>query len=130
MDILVPIDGSDASERGLRFAADFSRRFEGSLSVVHITDAETEAAEKIVDSAREVLAEEGVEEEPSISIDVQLSFRTANRIGNDILDMVREEEYDHVIMGHHGGGTVDRLVLGSAAETVVRAGEIPVTVIP
>lgn len=44
--------------------------------------------------------------------------------------MVAEEGYDHVVMGHHGSGMVDRAMLGSAAETVVDAKEVPVTIVP
>ena len=128
--ILVPIDGSDASERALRFAADLCRRFEGTLHVVHVTDRETEATEQLVERAREILAEEGIHDDPSISLDLDLSFRSANRVGEDVVDLAREGGYDHVVMGHHGDGTVDRLILGSAAETVLRAGEVPVTVVP
>jgi nucleotide-binding universal stress UspA family protein len=130
MDILVPIDGSETSERALRFAAEFSHRFECALHVVHITDSETEATEQLVERAREVLAEEGVSEDPEISVDVGLDLRPAERIGNDILELAAEREYDHVIMGHHGEGAVQRAIVGSAAETVVRASTVPVTVIP
>lgn len=130
MEILVPIDGSEPSERALRFAADLGRRFEASLQVVHISDAETEATEQILDRAREILTEEGVEGELEVSIDVDLGFRTADQVGEAILELVEEEGYDHVVMGHHGGGVVDRVMLGSAAETVVRADEVPVTIVP
>ena len=128
--ILVPIDGSEASERALRFAAEFTRRFDGTLHVVHVTDRETEATEQIVARAEEILAEEEVSGEPSVSLDLQLAFRSANRVGDDIVDLVGEGDYDHVVMGHHGDGTVDRLILGSAAETVVRGCSVPVTVVP
>ncbi|MFB6173761.1 MAG: universal stress protein [Halobacteriales archaeon] len=130
MRLLVPVDGSDCSERALRFAADLARRFEGSLHVVHVTDRETEATETIMEHARDVLAEEGIEDTPEVTIDVDLTFRAGDRIGEDILRVAEEGEYDHVVMGHHGGGVVDRLILGSAAETVLRAGAVPVTVVP
>ena len=128
--ILVPIDGSETSERALRFAAEFARRFEGSLHVVHVSDRETDATEQLIERAREILSEEGVQGDPSISLDLELSFRTANRVGEDVVEIATEGDYDHVVMGHHGEGTVDRLILGSAAETVLRAGEVPVTVVP
>ena len=130
MKVLVPIDGSDCSERAVRFAIDLVREFEGSLHVVHITDVETEASDAIVDNATELLEEAGIEDEPSISIDVQLGFRSADRIGEDILRLAEDGEYDHIVMGHHGSGAVGRIILGSAAETVLRSGDIPVTVIP
>lgn len=130
MKILVPIDGSDASERALRFAADLSQRFGGSLRVVHISDAETDATDQILERARDILSEAGVDEEPEVEIDVDLGFRSAEQVGEDILDLVDDDGYDHVVMGHHGEGMVDRAILGSAAETVLRANEIPVTVVP
>ncbi|MDY6818982.1 MAG: universal stress protein [Halobacteriales archaeon] len=130
MDILLPIDGSDCSMRALRFGADFCRRFEGSMHVVHITDVETEATEELIDRAESILADEGIHDAPEVEIDIDLSFRPSTQIGEDILEMVEEQGYDHVIMGHHGAGTVDRMILGSAAETVLRSNAVPVTVIP
>lgn len=130
MRILVPIDGSDCSERALRFAAEMARRYEGDLRVVHITDVETEATEMIMERAEKVLADEGVDTEPSVSIDVQLTFQGSGRIGKDIVKLATAQEFDHVVMGHHGAGAVDRLLLGSVAKTVINAHEVPVTIIP
>lgn len=129
-DVLVPIDGSGPSERALEFAATFARRFDATLHVVHITDAETEATDAILDRAREILAAEGIEGDPMISIDLGLGFRSANRIGENILRLAAEHDCDHVIMGHHGTDVVGRAILGSAAETVLRAHEVRVTVVP
>lgn len=130
MDILAPIDGSDCSFRALSFAADMATRYGGSVHVVHFTKAETDASDAIIDRARDVLESEGVEGEPEVSTDVNLEFRPANRVGESVLDLVEERGYDHVVMGHHGSGTVERAILGSAAETVLRAERVPVTVIP
>jgi len=130
MDVLVPVDGSDTSERALRFAAEFSQRFDGTLHVVHFTDTETEATEQLAGRVREVLADEGIIEDLEVSIDVGLDLRPGDRIGDDILELVGQRGYDHVIMGHHGQGAVQRTILGSAAETVLRASVVPVTVIP
>jgi len=128
--ILAPVDGSDTSERALRFAAELSRRFEGTIHVVHVTDQQTEATERILERAEAILEEEGIPGTPAVSLDLELTFRASDRVGDDIVALVEEGEYDHVVMGHHGAGAVDRLILGSAAETVVRAGEVPVTVVP
>ncbi|WP_137284083.1 universal stress protein [Halorussus salinisoli] len=130
MEVLVPIDGSECSFRALDFAIDFARQFEASLHVVHITDAETDATDDILERARERLREDGIAGEPEISTDVDLSFRPADRVGEDILELVAERGYDHVVMGHHGSGTVDRVILGSAAHTVVEEEVVPVTIVP
>ena len=130
MEILVPIDGSECSFRALTFACEFATRFEASLHVVHVTDAETDATKDILERARDHLREAGIEDEPEISTDVELSFRPAERIGEDILKLVDERGYDHVVMGHHGSGTVERAILGSAAHTVIEEETVPVTIVP
>lgn len=130
MDILCPIDGSEVSDRALVFAAEMAHRYEGRLQVVHFSATETEATEEIVRHAREILDEEGIEADPAVATDVGLEFRPGNRIGEDILEYTDEHGLDHVVMGHHGAGAVERMMLGSAAETVLRANEIGVTIIP
>jgi nucleotide-binding universal stress UspA family protein len=107
-----------------------ARRYEGSIHVVHITDVENEATEAIVERARTVLDDEGIGDDPEVEIDARLMFQPGHRIGKDILELVDDRGYDHVVMGHHGTGAVGRAILGSAAETVVRANEVPVTVVP
>lgn len=131
MQVLVPVDGSDCSFRALEFAVDLVRRREGTLHVVHFTDVETDATEQILDRAEAVLADTGVVDDPEVRFDARMSEpRYANAVGKEILRIVNEEGYDHVVMGHHGAGIVGRAILGSAAETVLRASDVPVTVIP
>jgi len=130
MEVLVPIDGSECSFRALDFAINFANRFEASLHVVHVSDSETDATEEILDRARERLDEAEIVDEPEVSTDVNLAFRPAERVGKDILELVDERGYDHVVMGHHGSGTVDRMMLGSAAHTVVEEETVAVTIVP
>lgn len=131
MKILAPIDGSDCSYRALDFATEFVDRYEGTLHVVHITSSEGPTAEKILSRARELLEENGVSDNPEIITDLQhRSPRYGTRKGKQILELVEERGYDHVVMGHHGSGAVDRLILGSVADTVIDASDVPTTVVP
>lgn len=130
MKILCPIDGSDTSFRALRFAAEMVERYDGRLEVVHFSKTADEASDRILQRARDVLSDEGLDVEPSIAMDLELDFRPSDRVGEDILELVDEIGADHVVMGHHGSGMVERAILGSATETVVRADRVPVTIIP
>jgi nucleotide-binding universal stress UspA family protein len=130
MHILVPIDGSDASIRALRMGARMVTGAGDELTVVHITDEETDATDAILARAAEVLDELGVDAEPTISTDLDLEFRPGNRVGEDVLALVEVGDVDHVIMGHHGAGALERAILGSATRTVVEAGRVPVTIVP
>jgi nucleotide-binding universal stress UspA family protein len=129
MDVLVPIDGSECSFRALDFAIEFMRRFDGSLHVVHISDSETDATDDIVERARKRLREEDIAGEPEVSTDVDLAFRPAEQVGEDILELVSERGYHHVVMGHHGNGAVERMMVGSAAHTVIEEESVPVTIV-
>jgi nucleotide-binding universal stress UspA family protein len=130
MRLLVPIDGSDCSTRALAFACEFAERFDADVDVVHFTDEETSATEQLVAHAREVLAEHGTEASVETLSDRDVSIRTGDRVGDEIIALVEERGYDHVVMGHHGSGRVERAILGSAAEVVLRAESVAVTVVP
>jgi nucleotide-binding universal stress UspA family protein len=130
--ILVPIDGSECSFRALRFATDLAGlEADSEVHVVHVTDAKSDATEELLDRAEAVLREEGIDREPTVVIDSHLSEPGyADKVGKEILRLVDEKGYDHVVMGHHGSGMIGRAILGSAAETVMRAAEVPATIIP
>ena len=128
--VLVPIDGSENARRALRFAAGLARRYGADLDVVHLTDVETESTRELLAEAEAILEEEGLDGEAAVEYDLRLTFKASERIGKGILEAVEEGGYDHVVMGHHGTGAVERLLLGSATETVIRADEVAVTVIP
>ncbi|MCT9098477.1 universal stress protein [Haloarchaeobius sp. HME9146] len=131
MHVLAPIDGSDCSFRALEFAVEFTDRYDGTLDVVHITDYEDESIEQLLERARTVCRAGGSDSTPELAFDVGIyRMRYANKIGKDILELVADRDIDHVVMGHHGGNTVDRLVIGSATETVIRANRVAVSVIP
>lgn len=129
MNILVPIDGSECSHRALRFALAFADRFDAPVQVIHVTDHMTESTEELLDDARRILEEEDIPNEPEVVFEM-MKFRRSDVVGKEVLQIVKQGEYDHVVMGHHGTGAIGRAILGSSAETVVRGTETPVTVIP
>lgn len=131
MKVLAPIDGSDCSFRALEFAIEFVDRYEGTLHVIHITDYTGDRTDEILERAEEMLEEAGIATRPEIVTDTRLSSpRYANQVGKDVLEIAHEEDYDHIVMGHHGTGRIGRAVLGSAARTVVQAAEHPATIVP
>lgn len=135
MDVLVPIDGSDCSFRALKFATEFGHRYEASLNVVHFVEDKNakkrEETQEVIQQANDILDESGIQTEPNIKTDVWITpYTYASRVGKDILKLVDEEGYDHIILGHHGMGVITRALMGSTAETVIRRSKTPVTMIP
>ena len=130
MDVLVPIDGSDCSTRALRFAAEFARRYEATLHVVHVSAERDERVRDLLAEAEKTLSAEDVAFDAAVVSGDAGGLKPADRVGAKILDLVDERDFDHVVMGHHGVGRVEELILGSTAERVVRDAPVPVTVIP
>ena len=131
MHVLVPVDRSDASTRALRFGAELADRFDADFSVVHVTEERTEKTERLLSRTRTVLEEVGTGCEPEVVLAEKISESGgARRVGDLLLDLAEERGYDHVVMGRHGGGRLERFVLGSASEVVLEEGDVPVTLIP
>lgn len=129
--VLVPIDGSDVSFRALTFGTELCAAFDASLDAVHFTTAETEASEPVLDRAEMILETAAVESSLEVATNLDLDFRPADRLGEDVLELVAERGYDHVVMGHaEPPGPVERALLGSAAETLIRSERVRVTVVP
>jgi len=131
MKVLVPVDGSECSMRALGFAADFAKRFDATLDVVHFTDSPGADTQRLKGKVSEVLEAEGLEGETEVIGDVRLdNLKASDQVGKDILELVEERGYDHVVMGHHGTGRIGKLLLGSAANTVSKSGKVPTTIVP
>ncbi|WP_266082590.1 universal stress protein [Haladaptatus caseinilyticus] len=130
MQLLVPVDGSKPSMDAVQYATELVHCYDARLEVVHFRGEKSDIGKEVLTKAREILDKENVDADLRVEINPELDFRPGNRIGNLIIQLVEENEYDHVIMGHHGKGAVDNAIIGSATRRVSRAGTVPVTIIP
>jgi nucleotide-binding universal stress UspA family protein len=140
--ILVPVDGSDASNRGLHEAIRLAKALGGELRFVHIVDdspltlnPETgiaagplvadfaQAGRSVLEDARAVARAEGLE--PSLALHENFTGRVADLI----VEEARKWRAEVIVMGTHGRRGVRHAVLGSDAEAVVQRAETPVLLV-
>ena len=136
--VLAPVDFSATSSLALDYAEEMARRFDASLHLLHVvTDADvspgTEAfwgfsedsvQRKWVAEATAKLAEL-CQTDTATSLHVQRAVEVgAPFVG--IVRYARAHEIDLIVMGTHGRGAVQHLLLGSVAEQVVRHAPCPV----
>jgi len=135
--ILVPTDGSPSMQSVVDHAAELAAVHDATLHGLYVVDTGSFATlpvETTWDGVTELLREEGelaVSEFEEMAADTPVE--TAIRDGNpssEIVDYADEHGCDAVVMGTHGRGGIDRLLLGSVAERVVRAAPIPVVTVP
>ena len=135
-DVLVPTDGSDCANVAIGYAKDLAERYDATVHVLSVVDSrvlenaphyESVKAEHV--EVVEDLAEGVVEDLADTRCDVEYAVRTAVP-HTAILRYVREQDVDVIAMGTHGRTGVERYLLGSVTEKVVRLSDVPVLTVP
>jgi nucleotide-binding universal stress UspA family protein len=133
--ILVPTDGSETSRRAIEHAVDLAAAHDAALHAVYVVNAASFAslpAETSWDGVADVLHSEGEAALDQVTEAAEATGVPVERVlleGSPAAEIVRyaeSEPCDLVVMGTHGRGGIDRLLLGSVAERVVRSSNVPV----
>jgi nucleotide-binding universal stress UspA family protein len=128
MHVFVPIDGTPASFHALDFGIELAANFDADLDVVHLTDRETEGTETIRRRAEQRLREGGFDSSFELITYADLEGPgVSNKVGNHLVELIEEREYDHVVLGRHEEGILESLLIGSASKPVLQQIDVPVT---
>jgi len=134
--ILVPVDGSETSNRALVAALQMARDNGGRVRLLHVIDelaylSGFEYSGQVLEAARKGGAQ-ALEEAAAIAAssgvpaDTRLVEMAGQRLGEVVADEARSWEADLVAIGTHGRRGVSRVLLGSGAEQVLRLAPVPV----
>ncbi len=140
--ILVPIDGSAPSQRGLQEAIGLARTTGGSLKLVHVVNefvfatpyAPPQTYKPVIESMR-VMGQSILETAATQVSKAGVPFQSTliETIGGGVAKLILEaaDEWpaDLIVMGTHGRRGVRRVVLGSDAELVLRTAKVPVLLV-
>lgn len=141
--ILVPVDGSATSRRGLRAAIRLAKSQRARLVILNVVDAMpvftslegTSAYDPgILDAlrkgGRKILARAGAEaRKAGIRAKTVLAENIAGRVADLIVRQAKRQRSDLIVIGTHGRRGLTRMVMGSDAEVVVRYAPVPVLLI-
>ncbi len=144
--ILVPTDGSEYANKAARQAAWIASISGAELMAINVIETSSLVglpAEDLIVRIKEMLKEEGQKSLERISEivmeekkddkcqkDVKLTLDTKEGSPSDIIiKTIDEENIDLVVMGTSGKHGLDRFLLGSVAENVVRSAPCPVLVV-
>jgi len=131
--ILVTTDFSGGTSEALKYASSIAQESQARITLLHVVDQVTvESSVKsslpTIDAIRRQLeklvpAEARPWCEVKTRVEVGVPYST-------ILEVQKSEKADLLVMNVHGKGLIDRALLGSTAERVVRAAMCPVLLIP
>lgn len=139
--ILVPTDGSDESNVAIEYAIEEARNHGSTIHLLHVIQPvqsfdssvgmgggsvtsnvnmqrmSEEHSQEILNDARDKIPDD---------IDLVVSDPIVGTPKEKILEYSEEEDIDMIIMGSHGRTGIDRFLVGSVTEAVVRHSDIPV----
>jgi len=135
--ILVPIDGSPNSVRGLEKAIEFARNDSSSITLLHVAllppvhvigHSQDKVKKSLVKKSQKFISDA---EDRCINQNIQ--FTTKLIYGSDppydIEQFIKKYKHDMVVIGAKGKSPLKRLFLGSVSNYLVQTLKIPVTVI-
>jgi nucleotide-binding universal stress UspA family protein len=134
--ILIPTDFSDASQRALEYAEIIARQCGSHLLLAHVNEPVNmitlpenvwtdqrraqEQIEQQLDQMGAELRSNGFQAE-TVSV--------TGLVASELLSLATRENIDLIVVGTHGRSGVDRFLLGSDAETLLRRAVCPVFVV-
>ena len=139
--IMVAVDGSETSDLALLEAITIAKEHGSKLHVVHVFDEIAlsfsahypEAAEfkkYFIDSGKEVLSiAKTLAQKRAINVET-IFLQSAEGISKKLADYAKTWPADLLVIGTHGRKGIERFLLGSVAEKLVRLATVPVLLVP
>jgi len=136
--ILVPIDGSPNSYRGLQYAVEIAKKFDAEITLIHIVEQPSYAfapsggsvipAETFIEI--EGFAEELLQERKGELTKQGVRTNTLLKKGNPAVEILRVSTgFDLIVMGSQGLSRFKRLLLGSVSNSIVQNSKVPVLIV-
>jgi nucleotide-binding universal stress UspA family protein len=141
--ILVPIDGSATSNRGVREAIAVAKLTSARIKLMHVFERPllgigSEAALLSVDDLYNVARDAGRHllsdaaasvKAAGIPVDEQLLEHSGKRLCEQVADIANEWRASLIVLGSHGRRGLRRMLLGSDAEQILRTAPVPVLLV-
>lgn len=137
--ILVPVDGSENSNRALKHALSLSSKLKSKLTILYVLEVPPFVyvqSQKLVDSVMASLEKEAknildVAQNQANEFDVE--YETAllkgDHIASVIIDYNKKNDFDIIVIGSRGHGKLKTTVLGSVSNNVLHHSKNPVLII-
>jgi nucleotide-binding universal stress UspA family protein len=140
--ILVPTDGSETANAGLRESCKLAKEQGAQLRIVHVVDellvVSPELYGGVYDTISEQLREAGalvlaraqsLAREGGLTAETQLVEAMGGPAGERVIKAAKDWPADLIVCGTHGRRGLRRIVLGSDAEFIVRHSPVPILLI-
>jgi len=137
--ILCPVDFSQFTQEVINYAVDLAKKYGAELHVMHVVPNMTYFTpyESFLTPENLVAIERNIQDEvendfAKLLKDQNVPTKKVIRTGVpfvEIIDYAKSESIDLIVMGTHGRGSIEHILIGNVAEKVVRKSPCPVMTI-
>jgi nucleotide-binding universal stress UspA family protein len=130
--ILVPTDGSDGTRGAVAHAVDIATAYDATLHTIYVVETDLGldfsvpgTLDALEDAGENAIADV-IQQAEAGDVDAIEGVVAQGVPHRAVLDYVDDHDIDLVVMGTHGRTGLDRYLLGSVTEKVVRLSDVPV----
>jgi nucleotide-binding universal stress UspA family protein len=137
--IVCPVDFSEFTDEILNYAVNIAKKYNAELHLIHIIPNLNYFTpyESFLTPENLIAIERNIEKEVDKDFDkitktLDMSVKKVVKTGVtfvEIIDYIKTEGIDLVVMGTHGRSAIEHILIGSVAEKVVRKSPCPVLTI-
>jgi nucleotide-binding universal stress UspA family protein len=138
--ILVPIDGSDTALLGLNQAIELAKNQHSKIRLMHVVNETvvvdamavnlTVISERLRKSGEALLGQmASLVRDAGVEVDTVLEEALGGQAGPRIVEQATKWRADLIVCGTHGRRGIQRIVMGSDAEYIVRHTPVPVLLV-
>jgi len=128
--VLVATDFSPPSDAALAYGRALARSFGASLHLLHVVEnyflRPTAATPYAIREARMRMLDEQLTDEDRQQFGARAVFEVSDEPAETIAGYARAQNIDLIVMGTHSRSGLERLLVGSVAEHVIRTAPCPV----
>ncbi|QZY00271.1 universal stress protein [Halobaculum rubrum] len=134
--VLIPTDGSKGTDGAIDHAIDVATTYDAALHTLYVVDTDIGVDASIAGTfdALEDVGRDAIDEVVSrgeaAGVDQIEGAIAQGKPHRAILEYVDEHDVDLVVMGTHGRTGLNRYLIGSVTERVVRLSDTPVLTVP
>ena len=145
--IIVPIDGSEHSDRVLNYALDLAEKYSAEIKLLSVAQpvvatgpmfltqpmlspASTAIYVKEIEAAHEKMLAEAFKKAKETKPNINISKQLVNgRPADKIVEIANEGKFDLIVMGSRGTGGIKEFFLGSVSDRVTDEARCPVLLV-
>ncbi|MFQ3294957.1 MAG: nucleotide-binding universal stress UspA family protein [Halobacteriales archaeon] len=132
--VLVPTDGSDPAAAAVEHAIDLAETYEATVHALYVgrigdappgvidEEVASDPGGNVAAGALDLVDDSAV----AAGVDYVERYVPEGPVSDAILAYIEDKDVDIVVMGTHGRTGIDRFIVGSVAEQIVRESPVPV----